>query len=553
VIVFLKTWRASVISAVSAVPVSIVGAFAPMLALGFSINATDAVRSWCWRSASSVDDAYRRRRERRAQHEGGLRRAKRRPARWRRSADRSSRSASVLVAVFVPLAFVPGLTGQFYRQFALTIAISTVISTFNSLTLSPALAALLLKPHGVRSDRLSALMDGALGWFFRGFDHVFGRASNAYGGAVSRVLGHKASAMGVYLVLVGVAFAAFQAVPRGFVPAQDKQYLVGFAQLPDGASLDRTEAVIRRMSTIALEQPGVESSVAFPGLSIHGFANASNAGVVFVTLDSFEARHDPSLSGVAIAGALNRKFAAIEDAFIAVFPPPPVPGLGTIGGFKMQLEDRRALGYEALQQVTDAFVARAGQAPELAGTFSGYRSDVPQIHADVDRVKAKQLGVAVDDVFDTMQIYLGSLYVNDFNRFGRTYQVKLQADAEYRARAEDIGRLETRNDRGEMVPLSALLEVRPSFGPDRVMRGTTATRRRTSTEARRPDSARDRHAKQPSASRRRRCRGISYEWTELTYQGSWPGTQDCSPSRSPCCWCFWCSLRCTRAGRCRWR
>src|SRR5690606_34945459 len=240
------------------------------------------------------------------------------------------------------------------------------------------------------------------------------------------------AAMGVWLVLVGVAFVAFQAVPRGFVPAQDKQYLVGFAQLPDGASLDRTDEVIRRMSKIALEQPGVESAVAFPGLSIHGFANATNAGVVFVTLDPFDEHEDPSLAGHAIANALNQRFASIEDAFIAVFPPPPVPGLGTIGGFKMQLEDRRALGYDALQEAADAFVARAAQAPELAGTFSGYRSDVPQLHADVDRVKARQLGVSVADVFDTMQIYLGSLYVNDFNRFGRTYQVKLQADAPYR-------------------------------------------------------------------------------------------------------------------------
>src|SRR5690606_37558440 len=468
VVVFLKTWRASIIPLI-AVPVSIVGTFAPMLAFGFSINAL-TLFGLVLAIGIVVDDAIVVVENVERNIEGGL---APREATYRAMEEVSGPIVAiglVLVAVFVPLAFVPGLTGQFYRQFALTIAISTVISTFNSLTLSPALAALLLKPHDAPRDRASVVMDRAFGWFFRGFDRVFGRASDAYSVGVSHVLGHKAVAMGVYLVLIGVTFAAFQAVPRGFVPAQDKQYLVGFAQLPDGESLDRTEEVIRRMSTIAREQPGVESSVAFPGLSIHGFANASNTGVVFVTLDAFDERRDPSLSGFAIAGALNRKFAAIEDALIAVFPPPAVPGLGTIGGFKMQLEDRRALGYEALQQATDAFVARAAQAPELAGTFSGYRTDVPQIHADVDRVKARQLGVPVGDVFETMQIYLGSLYVNDFNRFGRTYQVKLQADADYRARAEDIGRLETRNDRGEMVPLSALLDVQPSFGPDRVMR-----------------------------------------------------------------------------------
>ncbi len=516
VVVFLQTWRASIIPLL-AVPVSIVGTFAPMLAFGFSINAL-TLFGLVLAIGIVVDDAIVVVENVERNIGNGL---SPREATYRAMDEVSGPIVAiclVLVAVFVPLAFVPGLTGQFYSQFALTIAISTVISTFNSLTLSPALAALLLKPHGARKDRLGAAMDFAFGWFFRAFNRAFGRASNAYGGAVTRVLGRKSVAMALYLVLVGVAFAAFQAVPRGFVPAQDKQYLVGFAQLPDGASLDRTEEVLRRMSDIALQQPGVEASVAFPGLSINGFTNSSNAGVVFVTLDPFDERHDPRLSGFAIAEALNGKFAAIEDAFIAVFPPPAVPGLGTIGGFKLQIEDRAALGYEALQEATDAFVARAAETPELAGTFSGYRIDVPQLYADVDRVKARQLGVAVTDVFDTMQIYLGSLYVNDFNRFGRTYQVKLQADAPYRARAEDIGRLKTRNERGEMVPLSALLDVQPSFGPDRVMRYNGYTSADVNGAAAPGFSSGQAQAAAERVAAETLPPGMAFEWTELTYQ-----------------------------------
>ena len=254
------------------------------------------------------------------------------------------------------------------------------------------------------------------------------------------------------------------------MPGQDKQYLVGFAQLPDGATLDRTEEVIRTMSDIALKHPGVESAVAFPGLSIAGFTNSSNAGIVFATLKPFDERKTPELSGGAIAMALNKKFAGIQDAFIAIFPPPPVQGLGTIGGFKFQIQDRAGLGYEALDQATKAFLAKAMQAPELAGLFSSYKVNVPQLYADIDRTRARQLNVAVTDVFDTMQIYLGSVYVNDFNKFGRTYSVRVQADAKFRAKAEDIGQLKVRSSTGEMIPLAALLRVKQSSGPERAMR-----------------------------------------------------------------------------------
>ncbi len=516
VIVFLQSWRASVIPLV-AVPVSIVGTFALLLGFGFSINVL-SLFGLVLAIGIVVDDAIVVVENVERNIAAGL---PPREATVRAMNEVSGpivAIALVLVAVFVPLAFVSGLTGQFYKQFALTIAISTVISTFNSLTLSPALAALLLKPHGAPKDRFARAIDFAFGWFFRGFNRFFRRSSDAYSGGVARVLNRKAVVIGVYMALIGVAWLGFQAVPRGFVPSQDKQYLVGFAQLPDGATLDRTEAVVRRMSEIVMKQPGVEAAVAFPGLSINGFTTSPNAGVVFATLKPFDERRSPALSGPAIAGALNRQFGAIEDAFTMVFPPPPVAGLGVIGGFKLQIEDRGAAGYEALDAATKAFIGKAYQTPELAGVFSSYRINVPQLYADVDRVKARQLGVQVSDVFDTMQVYLGSLYVNDFNRFGRTYQVKLQADAPFRAHAEDIGRLKTRNDRGEMVPLAALLNVSPSFGPDNVMRYNGYTAADINGGPAPGFSSGQAQAAAERIAREVLPKGIAFEWTELTYQ-----------------------------------
>jgi multidrug efflux pump len=516
VIVFLQTWRASIIPLV-AVPVSIVGTFALMLLFGFSINAL-SLFGLVLAIGIVVDDAIVVVENVERNIEAGL---SPRDATYQAMKEVSGpivAIALVLVAVFVPLAFVSGLSGEFYRQFALTIAISTVISAFNSLTLSPALAASLLKGHGEPKDRLTRGMDFAFGWFFRAFNRAFRRSGDAYGGGVGRVLGRKAIVLGVYAALVAATWLGFQHVPRGFIPAQDKQYLVAMAQLPDGAALDRTEAVVKQMSAIALKTPGVEAAVAFPGLSINGFTTSANAGVVFITLKPFEQRRTPALSGFAVAQALNGQMAAIQDAYVAVFPPPPVLGLGTIGGFKLQLEDRGGVGYEALYDARQAFLAKAWQTPELAGVFSGYQINVPQLHADVDRVKAKQLGVAVTDVFDTMQIYLGSLYVNDFNRFGRTFQVKVQADAPFRSAAEDIGKLKTRNARGEMVPLSTLLHVNPSFGPDRVTRYNNYTAADINGGPAPGFSSGQAQAAVERIAKETLPKGIGYEWTELTYQ-----------------------------------
>jgi multidrug efflux pump len=516
VILFLQTWRASIIPLL-AVPVSIVGTFAVMYAFGFSINAL-SLFGLVLAIGIVVDDAIVVVENVERNIEEGL---SPREATYRAMSEVSGpivAIALVLCAVFVPLAFISGLTGQFYKQFALTIAISTVISAINSLTLSPALSALLLKGHDEPKDRLTRIMEFAFSWLFRGFNAVFRRGSEGYSRNVGRILSRKAILMGVYVVLIGLTVLVFRAVPGGFVPGQDKQYLVGFAQLPDGATLDRTEEVIRRMSDIALKTPGVEHAIAFPGLSINGFTNSSNAGIVFAGLEPFEKRKSKALSGAAIAASLNRQYGAIQEAFIAMFPPPPVAGLGTIGGFKLQIEDRAGMGYEALDQATKAFLAQAQKTPQLSGVFSGYQVNVPQLYADIDRVKARQLGVAVTDIFETMQIYLGSLYANDFNRFGRTYSVRVQADAQFRARADDIGQLKVRSASGEMVPLSALLRVKSSAGPERAMRYNGFLTADVNGTAAPGFSTGEAQAAVKKIAAETLPKGFDFEWTELTYQ-----------------------------------
>jgi multidrug efflux pump len=505
VILFLQTWRASIIPLV-AVPVSIVGTFALLYLLGFSINAL-SLFGLVLAIGIVVDDAIVVVENVERNIEEGRTPLEATYQAMREVTNPIIAIALVLVAVFVPLAFISGLSGQFYRQFAMTIAISTVISAINSLTLSPALAALLLKKQ-----------EGKKNAFFRGFNRIFGLASRKYASSVGSVLSRKTLMMGIYVVLLLVTGVLFRAVPDGFVPAQDKQYLIGFAQLPDGASLDRTEDVMRRMGDIMLKQPGVEHAVGFPGLSINGFTTSSNAGIVFATLKSFDDRKGASLSAGAIAGSLNRQFAGIADAFIVIFPPPPVNGLGQTGGFKLYLEDHASLGYDGLDAATKAFMAKAYQAPELAGMFSTYQVNVPQLYADVDRTRARQLGVPVTEVFDTMQVYLGSVYVNDFNKFGRTYSVRVQADAPYRARAEDIGQLKVRSNSGEMVPLSALMNVRNAAGAERAMRynGFLAAdingRNAPGFSSGQAQDAIERIAAETLPP------GIGYDWTEITYQ-----------------------------------
>lgn len=518
VVLFLQTWRASIIPLV-AVPISLVGTFALMYMFGFSLN-TLSLFGLVLSIGIVVDDAIVV--VENVERHIALGETPKEAA--RKAMDEVTGPiiaiTSVLSAVFIPSAFLSGLQGEFYRQFALTIAISTILSAVNSLTLSPALAGVLLKPHHgeVKRDLLTRVIDGLFGWFFRLFNQFFERASNAYVWTVRRAVRLSALVLLVYAGLVAMTWLGFQTVPAGFVPAQDKYYLVGIAQLPTGASLDRTEAVVKKMSEIALAEPGVESVVAFPGLSVNGMVNIPNAAVMFTMLKPFDERKDPSLSAFAIAGRLMGKFSQIPDGFAGIFPPPPVPGLGTTGGFKIQVEDRAGLGFAALAEAQGAIMGKAMQAPELAGMLASFQVNAPQVQVDIDRVKAKSQGVPLNTIFETLQVNLGSLYANDFNRFGRTYRVVVQADAPFRMQPEDIGRLKVRNAAGEMIPLSALLTVRHSSGPDRVMHynsfpsadisggpapgysfgQATAAIERIGSETLPP--------------------GMTFEWTELAYQ-----------------------------------
>ncbi|MCP9337733.1 efflux RND transporter permease subunit [Stutzerimonas xanthomarina] len=517
VILFLQTWRASIIP-LAAVPVSLIGTFAVMHMLGFSLNAL-SLFGLVLAIGIVVDDAIVV--VENVERNIGLGKS---PVEATKQAMKEVTgpiiaTALVLCAVFIPTAFISGLTGQFYQQFALTIAISTVISAFNSLTLSPALAAALLRSHDAPKDGFSRLLDKLFGgWLFAPFNRVFERASHGYVGAVKRILRGSGIALVVYLGLVGLGYMGFASTPTGFVPPQDKQYLVAFAQLPDAATLDRTEDVIKRMSQIAAEHPGVENTVAFPGLSINGFTNSPNSGIVFTPLKPFDERSDPSLSANAIAADLNGQFAQIQDAFIAIFPPPPVQGLGTIGGFRVQVQDRGNLGYEELYKQVQNVIAKSADYPELAGLFTSYQVNVPQIDADIDREKAKTHGVAIDQIFDTMQVYLGSLYANDFNRFGRTYQVNVQAEQKFRLTPDQIGQLKVRNNRGEMVPLSTFVKVSDSSGPDRVMHYNGFLTAEINGAAAPGYSSGQAEAAMERLLQAELPNGMSFEWTELTYQ-----------------------------------
>jgi multidrug efflux pump len=518
VIVFLQTWRASIIPLL-AVPVSIVGTFGFLLLLGYSIN-TLTLFGLVLAIGIVVDDAI-----------VVVENAERNIAEGLSAHDATVKAmqevsgpivaiALVLCAVFVPLAFVPGLTGQFYKQFAVTIAISTVISAFNSLTLSPALCALLLRPHDAPKDRLTRGMDRVFGPFFRWFNGWFGRRSEGYGRAVTGIVRRKGIAMVVYAVLLGLTALLFTRIPSGFVPAPDKQYLIGIAQLPAGASLERTDAVIRRMSDIALQVPGIADSIAFPGLSIAGFSASPNEGIVFFGLKPFGERTSAETSKNAILGKVNGAIQQIEGARMFVVPPPAVDGLGNSGGFKLQVQDRDGLGEQALFGAVWGVLGQVyGNPKSSIGTpFSTYDINVPQLFADVDRERAKQMGVRLGDIYDTMQVNLGSLYVNDFSKFGKTYQVVVQADAPFRADAESITALKTRNGAGEMVPLGALMKVEPTFGPTRVTRYNGYPSADINGAAGAGFSSGQAEAEIEGLLRKTLPRGLSYEWTDLSYQ-----------------------------------
>ena len=465
VILFLQTWRASLIPLL-AVPVSIVGTFAFLLMLGFSIN-TLTLFAMVLAIGIVVDDAIVVVENVERNIENGLAPLAAAHQAMREVSGPIVAISLVLCAVFVPMAFLEGITGQFYRQFATTIAIATVISAINSLTLSPALAATLLKPHGSAPDLPTRIINRGFGWAFRPFNRFFHSASQKYERFVGKRLGRRGSVFAVYIVLLLGTVWMFNQVPGGFIPTQDKTYLVGSIRLPEGASLDRTDAVARRVSEIALETEGVSHAAAFVGFNALQRTNTPNVGTVFILFDDFDVR---DRTAEQIAAELNGKLAAIKEGFAITFMPPPVFGLGAGSGYSLYVQDRQAAGYGELQTATDGLAGALSQTAGMSWPFSSYQANVPQLDSEVDRTKARAQGVPLSDLFGTLQLYFGSQYINDFNLFGRTFRVVAQADAPFRDDPSDLDHLYTTNAAGDMVPLSSMVTLRHSYGPDPVIR-----------------------------------------------------------------------------------
>jgi hydrophobe/amphiphile efflux-1 (HAE1) family protein len=467
VVVFLQTWRASIIPLL-AVPVSIVGTFAVLLVLGYSINVL-TLFGLVLAIGIVVDDAIVVVENVERHIEEGLAPLAAAHKAMQEVSGPIVAISLVLAAVFVPIAFIDGVTGQFYRQFTVTIAVSVLISGFNSLTLSPALAAVLLQPHGAPKDALARGIDRVFGRFFNWFNAKFQRNGDRYSSGIGGVINRAPRLLVLYAVLVAAAGFGFLQVPGGFIPTQDKQYLFAGVQLPEGATLERTEAAMKRMGEIALATPGVRDVVQFPGLNAIHFVSTPNVGVMFIGLDE---PHQLPKPAAAIAGELSMKFGAIQDGLAFAFMPPPVFGYGNAAGVEAYVQDRARVGYGFLNTQTQALSGAISQQPGFGpgSAFSSFQANVPQLDAIVNRDKVKESGIALTEVFDTLQVYLGSAYVNDFNLFGRTYSVYAQADAPFRDEASDVSRLKVRNAAGQMVPLGSLVELVPSFGPDPVIR-----------------------------------------------------------------------------------
>ena len=520
VLVFLQTWRASLIPLL-AIPVSLVGTCAAMAAFGFSLNML-SLFGLVLAIGIVVDDAIVVVENVERHIAAGLS-----PREAARTAMDEVTGAVIAIAfglsaVFVPTAFLGGIAGQFYRQFALTIAVATLLSAFNSLTLSPAMCALLLQPRDAEKDWFGRLWDRVLGRFFRAFNRTFEALSRGYARSVGWLIRRSAIGLGLYAVLLGLTVLGFRSIPTGFIPAQDKGYLIVVIQLPDGASLDRTDAVVRRASDIILATPGVNFTVAFAGFSGATRANSSNAGAIFVGPKPFEERvHGPSAD--ELLATLQHRLSEITEANIFVIPPPPVQGLGTSGGFKLLVQDRAGRGPHALQEATDAYIGAARANSDVSGVFSTFRASTPQLYADVDRVKAQKLNVPLGNVFDTLQVYLGSIYVNDFNRFGRTFQVRAQAEGNFRDEPEQVVRLKTRNAAGGMVPLGSIVNLQWRNAPDRIVRYNMFPAADVNGDAAPGGSQGTAMAAMERLAAETLPPGMQIAWTDLAYQAQLAG------------------------------
>jgi multidrug efflux pump len=518
VLVFLQNWRASIVPLL-AIPVSIIGTFAVMAIFGFSLNnlsmfglvlaigivvddaivVVENVDRWIEHGLSPRDAAYKAMEE---------------------VTPAVIAIACGLTAVFVPVAFISGITGQFYKQFALTISFSTLLSAFNSLTLSPALAALLLKPHTAKRDWMTRILDGLLGWFFRLFNVGLEKLNAGYIRVLEHVVRLSMLVLAVYAGLLVLTFWGFKTVPLGFIPEQDQGYIIVALQLPDASTIDRTDAVLNQMAAIAQKRPGIEATFAVTGLNLLTGTNQTNAAVIFLPLKAFGERNGkPEESAKALSAYLNEQYSHIQEAFSLVLLPPPVQGIGQAGGFKMQVENRSGSATpQQLEAATQSLIGAASQNPQIAAAFSTFRASVPQLYANVDRVKAKKEKVAVTDIFQALQVNLGSFYINDFNYLGRTYRVIAHADAPFRALASDVAQLKTRNSDGAMVPLGTVLTLENIVDADRINRYNLYPSAEINGAGAPGVSSGQAIEVMANLAKKVLPTGYSFEWTELAYQ-----------------------------------
>jgi len=516
VLVFLQSWRATLIPLI-AVPVAVVGTFAAMAAVGFSLNnlslfglvlaigivvddaivVVENVERWLQEGLSPRDAA------RKAMQE---------------VTGPVIAVALVLCAVFIPCAFISGITGQFFRQFAITISVSTIISAFNSLTLSPALAAILLKPHGAKKDIIQRLMDVTLGWFFSIFNMVFNLGTNMYGGIVRFFLKISIIALLAYGGLLYATYYNFKITPTGFIPPQDKGYLLANIQLLDSASVQRTTKTVDAICKIALETEGVAHTVGIAGQSLLMGTNSPNLGSINIMLKPFEERLKEGSTAELIGEKIRRKcMKEVPEALVTIFGPPPVDGLGTAGGFKMMIEDRGPLGMESLQKTTDTMVLEGNLDPKLKGLFTSSRADTPWLYLDIDREKVAAVGLSLQDVFGALQSYFGSYYVNSFNLFGRSWQVNVMADAQFRGNINDLLLIKIRNKQEQSVPLGTLMTVLPSSGPNILMRYNMYSAAAVYGNNSPGISSGQAALEMEKIANKHMPRDMAFEWTELTF------------------------------------
>lgn len=518
ILLFLKTWRATIVP-ILAIPVSLIGTFAVMQVLGFSLNNL-TLFGLVLAIGIVVDDAIVvvENMERNLSEGMSVRDAARKT--MNEVGGALIAIGLVLVAVFIPTTFLGGISGQFYRQFGITISVATIISVFVSLTLSPAMATLLLRPHKRQDGREArkSFWKNPLTVIGNGFDRFMENLSSSYGKTVNKLIKLSAAVAIVYLILLALTVFEFNRVPTGFIPAQDQGYFIVAMQLPPGSSLSRTDEVIQKALDELMEMDAVENAVAFAGFDGASFTNASNAATIFPVLKDFKERKKKNISYENILNEMRQRMSTIEEAYAVVIAPPPVRGIGSAGGFRMMIQDRKGLGVEALKNATYSLAGAANQDPALANVFTFFNTGTPQLYFDVDRVKAEKLGVPVPEVFNALEIYLGSAFVNDFNYLGRTFRVTAQADAPYRLTPDDISRIRVRNREGEMVPLGSLGTFKDIAGPARMPRYNLYPSIALIGSVKDGKSSGEGLAAMEKIADQTLPQGVDYEWTDIAYQ-----------------------------------